>query len=200
MAQPEPFRDRQKNTFKTLFIMLSIILMVLPFITTFNEFLTVLAMKVGFYRFIESLVVPWETRIVALLLSLFGIHITATPTSVFFSDKYNVLGQNIVISWNCIGWQSFVLLFLSFFTGLQGSYTKGSKIECALIALLGTFMMNIIRITLVILVAHFWGAIPAIVFHDYGSILMTASWLLFFWWFAYAYVLEPSYYPPGAQV
>jgi exosortase/archaeosortase family protein len=147
--------------------------------------------QIGFYRQIQAYIVPWEARIVALVISIFKIKVTATPVSVYITSGNNLFGQNIFISWNCIGWQSFILLFISLITGLQGRYSRISKIECALTAFLGTFLMNIIRISLIVLIAYYWGTLPAIILHDYGSILMTILWLFLFWWFSYTYILVP---------
>jgi len=64
-------------------------------------------------------------------------------TSVF---PYGVIvnGVDIRITWNCLGWQSFLLFFVSLLVGLKGPYTKISKLEAVIVGLLGTFLMNIV--------------------------------------------------------
>ncbi|OGD92418.1 hypothetical protein A3C33_04580 [Candidatus Curtissbacteria bacterium RIFCSPHIGHO2_02_FULL_42_58] len=91
---------------------------------------------------------------------------------------------------NCIGWQSLVLFGLTVFTGFGGKFTKISLLQAFMIGVLGTFLMNVLRITVVALIAFFAGRLPAVIFHDYFSVVVTIGWLFFFWWFSYAFVLE----------
>jgi len=42
----------------------------------------------------------------------------------------------------------------------------------------------------VVLIAYLFGQFPAIIAHDYGSLLAVIIWLFFFWWFSYTFVLE----------
>jgi len=176
-----------KSTFKTLFILLAMILLILPFITTFNEFLTSVVMKIRLYRLIQDFIVPYQVKMITVILRLFGI--TAYPglTTVSFG---RVVGSSVEISWNCIGWQSLVLLVISLFTGLQGPYKIYTKLQTVLIGFLGTFLVNLIRITLVILITYYFGRLAGVVFHDYFSTIMIIAWLFFFWWFAFNFVLE----------
>ncbi|HKZ34883.1 MAG TPA: exosortase/archaeosortase family protein [Patescibacteria group bacterium] len=180
----------EKKTFQSIFLVTVIILMILPFVTTFNEFLTRVVERMTLYRWIENIVVPYESRLIVAVLSLLGIE--TIPGDTVFSVVKNGVAQSIRISWNCIGWQSFILFLITLFTGLQGPYSKMSKLETVAIGLLGTFLVNIFRITLVVLVLYAWGQFPAILFHDYASTLLIIVWLFVFWWFSYAYVLVPT--------
>lgn len=177
----------EKKTFKSLFLVLAVILLILPFVTTFNEFLTRVVMSIKFYRFIQDLVVPIQVKMITVILRMFGI--TAYPgiTTVSFGKA---IGNSVEISWNCIGWQSLILLLISLFTGLQGPYKIQSKLQTVAIGFLGTFLMNLGRITIVILIAYYFGRVAGMVFHDYFSTIMTIAWLFFFWWFSFNYVLE----------
>jgi len=75
--------------------------------------------------------------------------------------------------------------------GLQGDrYTNTSKFKALIIGLLGTFLVNILRIVVVILVAYYMGQFTAAIVHEYGSLLVSIVWLFFFWWFVYSFVLE----------
>jgi exosortase/archaeosortase family protein len=95
----------------------------------------------------------------------------------------------IYINWNCIGWQSFVLLTFTFLTGLQGPYTKRSKLMTVLIGLEGTFLVNILRILIPTLLAHNSGYLQAIIFHDYLGTLFTLLWMGIFWNYAFGSLL-----------
>ncbi|MFH0863539.1 MAG: exosortase/archaeosortase family protein [Candidatus Gottesmanbacteria bacterium] len=180
-----------KSTFKTLFILLAIMLLVLPLVTTFNEVLTTIIMKIKIYRLIQSYIVPIEAKFVTTVLHLFGMPAFPTITSVNFGG-ITTIGNNITISWNCIGWQSFILLVITFATGLQGDFHLLGKIQTIIIGVLGTFLINIFRISLVAIIAYRISPLLAVIFHDYFSTFFIIVWLFFFWWFCYTYVLEPT--------
>jgi exosortase/archaeosortase family protein len=87
---------------------------------------------------------------------------------------------NLFISWNCIGWQSLVLLALSLVAGLRGG-TRESAVQVVAIGVLGTVLVNVLRVTAVCVVAAVAGRWPAVVFHDYAGTLITIGWLFAFW-------------------
>lgn len=174
----------KKETFKSIFLVLAIILVILPFLTTFSEQLTGLLQKTPLYLFIQNHIVPFETRIVGLILTLLKIPVLVG------SDSLSVAGQPLRVTWNCLGWQSVLFLLVSFFTGLQGQFKLSSKLETAAIGILGTFWINILRITFISILGGYLPSVFAVVFHDYFATLVTAAWLFFFWWFAYNFVLE----------
>ena len=178
----------EKNTFLFLFITLAVILMLLPFITTFNDFLTRMIMRFEWYQFIQNTIVPYIVKMIAALLGLFGFK-TAALSGLVAIEK---AGQPFLveIAWNCIGWQSFVLFLATLFVGLSGGYTWASKIKVVLIGLSGTFLLNFLRISIVVILAYFSGMFPAIIFHDYFSTFLIIIWLFGFWWFSYAFVLR----------
>lgn len=177
-----------KLTFKTLFFIAAIALTALPFITTFNEFLTRVVMQIGIYRWVQNLVVPWEIQLIRVVIGFFGIE--SEGGRAFFNVIKDGKAEAIWISWNCIGWQTILLFGVSLFTGLSGPHTIQSKFETISIGFLGTFIMNIIRISTIVLLFYFFGRFPALFFHDYLSTLFALLWLIFFWWFSFRFVLE----------
>ena len=179
-----------KSTFLTIFLLLAVILITAPFLTTLNELLTAILLKIGWYRAIQDFIVPFETRMIVVVVRFLGQQAEASSSSI--SLLRDGRWQRIIISWNCIGWQSILILGVTFLTGLQGAHTRASKIECLLIGILGTFLVNILRISLVALMIVYIGGIPATVIHDYSSVFILILWLFAFWWFAYKYVLEPK--------
>lgn len=179
----------EKSTFKFLFVILSVSLLLLPMVTTFNDLLTRAVMEIKLYRLIQSFIVPLEAKMVVVVLRTIGISSFPTLTSVNIG-KATTIGNNITISWNCIGWQSLILLVITFITGLQGSYRLLTKIQTVIIGVLGTFLLNILRVSLVIIIAHYFNPLLATIFHDYFSTLFIILWLFFFWWFSYSFVLE----------
>ncbi len=178
----------EKKTFKTIFIITTVLLITLPAVTTFNEILTSIVMKIQFYRVIQEFIVPIQAKMIVVVIGLFGIKAIPTPLGVNIGTIQTI--NHVTISWNCIGWQSFLLFVLTLITGLQGPYTRYSKAQTILIGFLGTFLMNITRISLVVLMTQFISKTAGIIFHDYFSTAMTVAWLFFFWWFSFTYVLE----------
>jgi len=184
----EDNREWERSTYQLLLILTSVILLILPFVTTFNEFLTRVVMSLGLDAVLEGWVVPMEVRMIAVMLRLFGIRASVSQTSLYLVKGGSTLP--VYISWNCVGWQSFILFALTLLTGLQGPHTQRSRVETILLGLLGTFWMNLLRIASVCVVAFFWGQLPAVIFHDYGGTIIILLWLVFFWYFATTFLLE----------
>jgi exosortase/archaeosortase family protein len=163
------------------------VLLVLPFVTSFNDLLTAGAIRLGIADPLQS-VAPVEVRMVVALVNLFGIHAGAAGSQMVV---WNAAGQpqTLYISWNCVGWQSLVLLGLSLISGLRGPYTTAARLQVALLGLTGTLCVSLLRITAVCLLAASLGRVPAILFHDYGGTLLTLGWLFLFWTLAYRWIL-----------
>lgn len=183
---------QQKRTFKAIFIMLALLLVTLPFVTTFNSVLTELINRIGLYQKMQEVLVPFESRSIVLVLRSIGIKSFLAPAGDEMSF-YLLKGYEywpVQLQWNCLGWQSMLLLGISFLAGFQGSFTKRSMFECVLIGILGTFLMNVARMVFITTGVYYVNTIFANLIHDYFAALTTIVWLLFFWWFSYAYVLK----------
>jgi|SRR3989344_4458791 len=178
----------KRETFIWLFLLLVLMLVFMPLVNTFNDLLTRFIISLDAYKYIRNYVAPFEARLVGVLLWPFGF----APRIV---GEYLAIGKKgpllIEIAWNCVGWQSLVLFLLTVVIILQGNrYALPSKIKTLIIGLLGTFLVNILRITAVALLAYYFSQSVALIFHDYGSNLAVIVWLFIFWWFAHEYVLE----------
>lgn len=186
--------NESKQTFIYIFLILVLVLMFMPFITTFNDVLTRLVMRLDFYRVIQDFIVPWEVRMVGVILFPFGFKPAILGEYLAIGGPSAGSGQApllVEITWNCIGWQSLLFFILTAWVGLQGDrYTGVSKLKAWTIGFLGTFLVNIFRIAVVALIAYYFGQNVATVFHDYGSTLAVIAWLFVFWYFSYAFVLE----------
>jgi exosortase/archaeosortase family protein len=181
-------RALEGRVYQNLIMVAAIAFMVLPFITTFNEFLTKIVEGLQFVSVIQGVVAPFIVRVVAAILRALGI-----PTSIDGSFLYLTGGWmplRIYLNWNCIGWQSFVLLAFTLVTGLQGPYTVRSRILTLLLGLEGTFLVNIARILIPTILAYYAGYIPAIIFHDYLGTLFTLLWMAIFWNYAFGSILS----------
>ena len=173
-----------RERFSAIFIIFALLLMMLPFISTFNEFLTSLFLKWELYRILQNFVVPYEAKIIAGLMNLVRIPAEGVPKGVW------IKGNFLEIQWNCLGWQSAVLLLASLISGFQGKFSWPSRAEVVIIGLLGTFLINIFRLTFVGFLAVGVKKSVAVFFHDYLSLVFVLMWFFVFWWFSYSYVLE----------
>ncbi len=188
MINSREIKTSQKQTFLWIFLIITLILMLMPFMGMFNDLLTRFVKHFDIYQIIQKYVIPWEVRLVGAILLPLGF----APQ---VQGDYLLIGKGrpllIEIAWNCIGWQSLLFFILTGLVGFSGErYTLFSKIKAWVIGFLGTFLVNLLRITIVVLVSYYIGQSAAIVVHDYGSLLAVVCWLFFFWWFAYAFVLE----------
>lgn len=175
---------KQKNTFKFILAVFSLMLMVLPFMVLFNDVLTKWFEKAVLYRTLQEHVAPLEAKIVGAALIPLGFDY------VVYSDGMKVNGVSIGLSWNCLGWQSLILFLITMVLGLKGNYTWLSKIEAFLIGLLSLFLVNVFRLTFTTILAVSYRQLFVIVFHDYLAAIVTVLWLILFWYFTYAFVLE----------
>jgi exosortase/archaeosortase family protein len=168
------------------------LLVILPFVTSFDDLLTAGAQWLGIATPLQS-VAPVEARMVVALMNLVGVHAGAAGSQLVV---WNGDGQpqTLFISWNCVGWQSLLLLTLSLLSGLRGQYTPSARIQVILLGLSGTLCVSLLRIAVVCLLAASFGHLPAILFHDYGGTLLTLAWLFTFWAVAYRWILpEPAW-------
>ena len=163
------------------------LLMVLPLVTTFDDFLTGWALQLGANNPLQA-IVPVEARMVVGLLGALGIHSAAAGSDIVVWDRAGSM-HVLLISWNCIGWQSLVLLGVSFLTGLRGKQPLESRAQVVVIGVAGTMLLNLLRVAAVAALAATWGQTPAILFHDYGGTILVIGWLFAFWALAQRWIL-----------
>jgi exosortase/archaeosortase family protein len=163
------------------------LLMVLPLVTTFDDFLTTWALQFGANSPLEA-IVPAEARMVVSLLSLVGIHAAASGSHIVVWDGAGVM-HTLLISWNCIGWQSLILLGVSFLSGLRGGQPLEARVQIVVIGVAGTMLLNLMRVAAVAALAATWGQTPAVLFHDYGGTILIVAWLFAFWIFVQRWIL-----------
>jgi exosortase/archaeosortase family protein len=162
-------------------------LLLLPFVTTFDEFLTALTRQFGLVHPILSLAEP-EARSVVAILGVLGVKAQGAGGELYVWDSTGQR-QAILISTTCIGWQSLLLLGLSCLVGLRGPFATESKVQVVLIGVLGTILVNLLRMTVVCLVAAEFGFWPAVIVHDYGGTMIIVVWLFAFWTFIHRWIL-----------
>ena len=162
-------------------------LLVLPFVATFDDFLTAATVQFGLAHPLLSLAAP-EARAVVALLGVLGVKAQAAGGQLYVWD-WSGQRQALLISTTCIGWQSLILLGLSCVVGLRGRYSNEAKVQVLLIGVMGTVFVNLGRMTLVSVVAADFGFWPAVLVHDYGGTLIIVAWLFAFWASAHRWIL-----------
>ena len=163
----------------TLLAMSCALLMLLPLVTTFDDLLTSWALALGANNPLQA-VVPAEARMVVSLLGLVGVQAAAAGSHIVVWDTAGRM-HTLFISWNCIGWQSLLLLAVSCFSGLRGRQPLTSRIQVIVIGVAGTMLLNLMRVAAVAALEATWGHLPALIFHDYGGTILVISWLFAFW-------------------
>jgi exosortase/archaeosortase family protein len=166
------------------------LLMVLPLVTTFDELLTTWAMSLGANNPLQA-IVPAESRMVVGILGVLGVHAAASGSHLVVWDASGSM-HTLFISWNCIGWQSLILFGISLLTGLRGGHSLEARVQVVVIGLAGTMLLNLVRVSLVAVIAATIGVGPAIFFHDYGGTLVFLAFLFAFWAFAQRWILAPA--------
>jgi exosortase/archaeosortase family protein len=189
--------NRPKTTpvFAMLLALTAVALVVLPFVSTFDDLLTQIGMRVGIAAPLQG-IVPAEVRVTVTVLGLLGIHAAAAGNQLVVWNSSGA-PQTLFISWNCVGWQSLILLALSLMVGLRGPMTLATRVQVIALGVAGTVLVNIARITVVCLLAALAGYVPAVLFHDYGGTLLLVAWLFIFWLTAYRW-LVPDLAAAGA--
>ena len=182
---------KPKKVMVKILILLVLVLTILPFWTAFQDLLTQLIMRIEVYKSLQNVIVPYELKVIGTILSIAGLSVRVGNAYIEWT-KAGGGNEVIYLAWNCIGWQTLVLFVITLITGLSGNHTLVSKGETLVIGFLGTYLINITRLILVVIVYFAVGRPFGIVFHDYFSNLLTLGWLFFFWWFSYSFILEES--------
>ena len=179
----------------TLIAITCALLMLLPFVTTFDDLLTSWALALGANNPLQA-IVPMEARMVVGLLGVVGVHAAASGSHLVIWDSAGSM-HTLFISWNCIGWQSLILLGVSFVSALRGGQSLEARVQVVLIGLTGTMLLNLMRVAAVAAIAATAGQTPAILFHDYGGTILVVTWLFAFWIFVQRFIFVA---PPSDQV
>jgi exosortase/archaeosortase family protein len=180
----------------TLIAVTCALLMLLPFVTTFDDLLTSWALALGANNPLQG-IVPIEARMVVGLLGVVGIHAAASGSHLVIWDAAGSM-HTLFISWNCIGWQSLILLGVSFLSGLRRQQPIEARVQVVLIGVAGTMLLNLMRVAAVAAIAATLGQTPAIIFHDYGGTILVVVWLFAFWIFVQRFILAAP--PEEAEV
>jgi len=174
----------------------AVLLLLLPFTATFDQALTSGALRLGLAQPLQDLA-PAVAAQAAGILHLLGIHAASSGSQM---TVWNAQGGMVPIflSWNCLGWQSAVLLGISLASGLRGDLRWETRLQVVLLGAAGTYLINLARIVAVLWLAAAAGYVPAVVFHDYAGLLLPLLWLFGFWFGVQRWLVLPDA-PDGRQ-
>jgi len=176
------------KTYQLLLVVAATVFMFLPLTVSFSDSMDSMIANTPVYALLQSLVAPLEARMLAVVLEyVFQIHAAVSGSSLIVTSQPSL---KVYVSWICVGWQSLTLYAITALVGLNGPYTIKSRLLALFAGLEGTFLINVLRETSVILVNMYLGALAAILYHDYGGTVITITWLALFWYLAYAAVLR----------
>jgi exosortase/archaeosortase family protein len=181
----------KKKIFRIILLVAVVVLSILPVIVTFSSILTSLFVRMRWYTVLQDSVVPFESRLVAVIIRPIGIIGQVTSKQEF--SMVLIKGSEAIpikLEWNCLGWQSMILLAITLVIGLRGDYTIRSKAETLIVGILGTFLSNLFRMAFIVSLAYYWNTAAAMIIHDYFASFVALVWMLFFWWFSYRYLPE----------
>lgn len=182
----------QKSVFKLILIYFAIVMMLLPPFAALNSFMTFSLENSGWYVPIQKYIVPFQSKLVAVTLKPLGItSYTTTDNEMasFFMVKKSA-AIPVDLSWNCLGWQSALLLVVSLFMGLSNKYSNQSRVLCVTFGLFGTLLMNVFRMTIIAAGIYYVNALTGKIVHDYMAAFFTLIWLILFWNFSFKYLLN----------
>src|SRR3990167_8296955 len=86
-----------KDTFFSLFLILVLVLIFMPFLATFNDLLTRLVINLRGYWFIREVVVPFEVRLTAVILAALGVEVAVTREYVVLGGSSQPFIAEIVL-------------------------------------------------------------------------------------------------------
>ena len=163
----------------------AVLLLLTPFIATFDDLLAALAQRSGLDAMVAGIAAP-EARVVAAALNLIGVHAASSGATLWVFGAHPV---KLVIGWNCVGWEGLVIFGMTLVVGLRPQEHWEATLHILVIGILGTVVVNLVRIALVSVLAADAGYYPAIFVHDWAATLFTVVWLFGFWAFAQRWIL-----------
>ncbi|MGD8506144.1 MAG: exosortase/archaeosortase family protein [Candidatus Bathyarchaeota archaeon] len=150
--------------------------------TTF--FLIVATGLIGLsFRWIETMIAPTVPYYVSFFSSVIGAlgieHILPSPTQIYMRTP----NGNLLVGFaaGCIGVYSLLIFsILIVVTMVETSASKRTKLAWSLIGLIGVFVLNVIRLLIVVLSMYFYGWNTGQRVHQVIGYILFLSWLAVF--------------------
>jgi len=120
-----------------------------PFIATFDDLLAAPAQRSGLDAMVAGIAAP-EARMIAAALNLVGVHAASTGATLWVFGAHPI---KLVIGWNCVGWEGLVIFGMTLVVGLRPQEHWEAHLHILIIGILGTVVVNLVRIALVSVLA-----------------------------------------------
>jgi hypothetical protein len=98
--------------------------------TVLSDLMTHTVLTFGWFRSLEYQLTPVMICIILALLHL--LHLQACGTAIAVVLMRNGTSQNVLISWNCLGWQRVIILLLTFAAAFPLGYSWAAKFKLLL--------------------------------------------------------------------
>jgi exosortase/archaeosortase family protein len=177
-----------KDTTKQYWIYAISLFILWPFIALLSNTLVNIIKNLGWSKFIEYTLVPVETKFILSVLKILGAPVYKDGDVILLLTTSG--WEKIKLTWNCTGWQSLLIQIITLLIGLKSNFTRISKLSAVIIGITGIIFINLVRITLFVMLFWKFGKPTTIFFHNYLADLLSAIWLVIFWWFCFVYLLK----------
>ena len=128
-------------------------------------------------------------NLIASMLNVFGISTSVNGHLVTVER----VGQPLAVDASCTGIKG-ILAYgsLAVLMILDVKTTNKRKALSTAVGLIGTFLVNILRLLTIFVVAYFFGIDAGLAIHIYLGYSLFIVWVLLFWTIAFKYLLKPS--------
>jgi len=131
-------------------------------------------------QYLSPYVVPFFVGLTVGILKFLGISVTTGSQDVIILQTWNG-PLSLQIIWNCVGVDSmfiFSTVLVILLLEDRSSNIK-AKLSWSLIGILGTFLVNVIRVTLIFITDYYYGSEAG------GKLHFSVGYILFFAWLAF---------------
>ena len=131
----------------------------------------------------EEIVYSLLSKPLVATLSLLGYNVFATGQLIFFEDLSAGKLQNVAIARSCAGIASIQVFISALLSYILVEYQKLDH-KAALLLFFGIFIAyiaNLFRMTLIIMIGHYWGIDALLLVHEYAGWIIFTSWVFLFW-------------------
>jgi len=129
-------------------------------------------------------------HLMASMLNFFTIRASANSNLVTLYTKEGV--HSLVINADCTGFKGMLAYgSLAILMILDVKTTYKRKMLCTVIGLIGTFLVNILRLFTIFLAVYFVRIEAGIAVHTYLGYTLFIAWVFVFWTIAFKYLLKP---------
>jgi len=124
---------------------------------------------------------------VSVLLQIFGYNTTSIGETVYFIDLTVNEPTKVFVGTDCTGLYSVAIFFTAFttFYAQRLPFFNFNFVVMLSLGLLMSYVANLIRMALIILVGHYWGIDNLVFAHTYFGWLIFTFWFGIFWFFAF---------------